>query len=126
MLTEIAAATAAAVAGSALTVETTFACDCAKPGTSVELAMATRHDRRNHAARRWERRAAVRARAASVGALASLLHGEIRESENEPLRRRVVGPGYFEVSTAVREQRERATGNRPLPVGVDFAAEYPA
>ena len=39
-------------------------------------------------------------------AFAPLLHGEIRQSEHELLRQRVIRPGYLEASMTVQEHRE--------------------
>jgi len=102
MFTEMAPPAATAAAGGELTVDSTLACALTAPARSTEPAMAMTHDRCNHMDRIRERRAG-RAQAASVRAFASLLESEIRESQHELLRSRVVAPGYFETSVALGE-----------------------
>jgi len=102
MFTEMVPAAVVTAACAGLTVDRTFACELAAPGRSTEPAMAMTHDRCNHMDRIRER-GLVRAQAASVRAFASLLDGEIRESQDELLGSRVVAPGYFETSMTLGE-----------------------
>lgn len=127
-VTVIAPASAALSTGIVLTVDCTFACALAAPVRSAELESATRHEGSNRmmvdtgTPNESEAKAGTR----SLSALASLLHGEVRESKDELLGRRVFGPRDLESALAMREQRERTAGNRLLAIHTHLAAQHAA
>jgi len=126
-LTEMEPATVALTAGSGLTVDWILVCALATLVRSVELAMATRHDRSNMGSN--DRNAGngdASSTRQSVSAFPSLLYGEIREPKDELLWNGVLVPRDLETPLAVRKERERTARYRLLATHAHFTTQHSA